>query len=108
MSDKDMRGITEETTGTAKLDRINTNGAKMGNILKECRIIDENGNVTIRGEFYFPSDTITTLAHARALGLAGYAKGTIVYTSDTIFYKTSAPGAAGADTWNILTATAAL
>lgn len=107
MSDKDMRGITESVTGIAKLDRINTNGAKMGNIIKEYQVIDENGAKTVLADFYFPADTITTLAQARALGLAGYAKGSTLRTASTFLIKTSAPGAANADTWNIVTTAAA-
>lgn len=107
MSDKDMRGITEEVTGIAKLDRLNTNGAKMGNIIKEYRAIDENGVASVLADFYFPTDTVTTLAQARALGLAGYAKGSSIRTGATFLIKTSVAGDAGADTWNILTATAA-
>ena len=107
MSDKDMRGITEETVGIAKLDRLNASGAKMGNIIKEFQVIDENGAKTVLGWFYFPSDATATRTNLRALGLSGYAKGSIVFTGSTVAIKTNGPVATNADTWNLATVAAA-
>lgn len=103
MADRDMLGINENTVGTAKLDRKDSNGNKLGNIVRQVEFVDASGVKRVWAEFMHPTDTLTTLAQVQALGLKHYAAGTRLITPSGTITKT---GASGVDTWSIITGTA--